>query len=55
VNEKALKDLHKDSAWLKRELEKEGIENMSDVFLCLWQKNGFFVIKKEIKSRNTLF
>lgn len=55
INEKALKDLHKDSAWLKRELAKEGIVNMEDVFLCLWQKNGFFVIQKEINSRNTFF
>lgn len=47
VNKKALDDLQKDVHWLNHALNKEGIDSMQDVFLCLYQKDGFFVIKKE--------
>lgn len=49
INKKALDDLQKDMHWLKQAIKKEGIENIQDVFLCLYQKDGFFVIKKEHK------
>lgn len=54
VNHKALKELSRDENWLRSCLKKEGIENLSEVFLCLYQKDGFFVIKKEINSKNTM-
>ncbi len=55
VDKKALEDLSLDEEWLKKALLKEGIDNIKDVFLCIYQKNGLFVIKKEIKTRNVLF
>lgn len=55
INQKALKDLDKDEVWLKASLKQEGIEDVNDVFLCLWQKNGFFVVKKELNSKNSFF
>lgn len=55
INQKALKDLDKDEIWLKASLKQEGIEDVNDVFLCLWQKNGFFVVKKELNSKNSFF
>lgn len=55
VDKKALEDLSLDEEWLKKALLKEGVENIKDVFLCIYQKSGLFVIKKEIKTRNVLF
>lgn len=49
MNRNALFDLKKDETWLKNELKKEGIEDTNDVFLCMFQKDGFYVIKKEKK------
>lgn len=50
ISERVLKDLHKDKEWLINELKKNGVANIEDVFLCLLQKNGLFVIKKELDS-----
>lgn len=50
VNKNALKDLHLDEAWLQEALLKEGVSAFEDVFLCLLQKDGLFVIKKERAS-----
>lgn len=55
INKRALQELHKDEAWLQNAMEKEGIFDMEEVFLCLYQKNGFFVIKKELDTKNTFF
>ncbi len=55
VDKKALADLSLDEEWLQKALLKEGVRKFSDVFLCIYQKNGLFVIKKEIKTRNALF
>ena len=55
VNQRALQDLHKDETWLMENLKREGIQSSDEVFLCLWQKNGFFVVKKELNSKNHLF
>lgn len=52
LNQKALKDIDKDARWLKDALKAEGIAHIQDVFLCMYQKDGFFVIKKEIASKN---
>lgn len=46
VQQQVLADIGKDEAWLKEQLETEGVQDFSEVFLCLWQKNGFFVLKK---------
>lgn len=51
INTKALKDLNCDTFWLKNELKKEGIVNLEDVFLCMYQKDGFYVIKKEHEAK----
>ena len=55
INKKALKDLHRDSEWLKACMKEEGIQDIKDIFLCIWQKNAFFIIKKEIDSQNKMF
>ena len=55
INTKALQDLSRDEQWLKNALKSEGVESVDDVFLCLYQNNGMFVIKKEMNSRDTFF
>ncbi len=54
VSVASLKDLHLDEVWLKEALLKEGITNPKDVFLCLLQKDGLYVIKKEIPSTDRI-
>ena len=46
VQRQVLDDIGKDEAWLKEQLQTEGVQDFSEIFLCLWQKNGFFVLKK---------
>lgn len=46
VQQQVLADIGKDETWLKEQLQTEGVQDFSEVFLCLWQKNGFFVLKK---------
>lgn len=48
INQNALADLHRDEAWLNKLLIKEGVNSAQDVFLCLWQKDGLYVVKKEL-------
>lgn len=36
-------------------LKSEGVESVDDVFLCIYQNNGMFVIKKEMNSKDTFF
>ena len=55
VNEKALQDLHRDKVWLMNALKEEGIHDEEEVFLCMYQKDGFFVIKKETNSKDHFF
>ena len=55
INKRALSDIHHDQEWLLQNLNREGIEKVEDVFLCLWQKNDFYIVKKEINSKNKLF
>lgn len=50
INEDSLSDINKDKEWLMEELKKEGVEAYEDVFLCLYQKNGMYVIMREKKS-----
>lgn len=53
--QKALQDLSRDEEWLKNALKREGVESVDDVFLCIYQNNGMFVIKKEMNSKDTFF
>lgn len=55
INKQTLKDLKLDKEWLEEALCKEGIDDYHDVFLCLLQKDGLFVIKKELNSKDNLF
>ena len=50
VQKQVLKAIGKDEAWLREQLETEGVTDPSEVFLCLWQKNGFFVLKKTTQN-----
>lgn len=49
INKDALIQIGKSEEWLKGEIQKEGVDKIEDVFLCLWQKNGMYVIKRELK------
>ena len=55
INQHVLQDLKLDEHWLKETLQKEGIEDIKDVFLCMIQKNGLYVIKKELHSKDQWF
>lgn len=33
--------------WLREKLRKMGYENIRDIFLCLWEKGGLYVVLKE--------
>lgn len=50
INHHVLQDLQLDEDWLKQALKKEGVDHAEDVFICLLQKDGLYVIKKEYKS-----
>lgn len=50
IQQDSLHAMNQDENWLKEQLEIEGITNTKDVFLCLWQKNGFFVLKKTMEN-----
>lgn len=52
INKEALQDLKKDEAWLKNCMKQEGIEDINDIFICISQKDGFFVVRKELKTKN---
>ncbi|MEG0737561.1 DUF421 domain-containing protein [Amedibacillus sp. YH-ame10] len=53
VNKDALADLKYDETWLVESLKKEGIDDIHDVFLCMYQKDGFYVIKKELGKKHS--
>lgn len=55
INDKALQDLGFDSEWLCEYLSRDGIDDYRDVFLCLYQKDGLYVIKKELDSKDQIF
>lgn len=40
-----LKQIHKDETWLKKQLKKEGIKDISDVFCAQWLNGDFYIIK----------
>ena len=47
VNYHALEDIEKDEVWLEALIQQEGVEHFEDVFLCLWQKNGCYLVKRD--------
>lgn len=53
INKEALMEIEKDEEWLRKELQKEGVNGIEEVFLCLWQKNGMYVIKRELKNSSS--
>ena len=55
INDRALADIHHTREWLIHNLKDEGVEKTEDVFLCLWEKSSFYIVKKELNSRNKLF
>ena len=54
INHSALTDLGKDEDWLKREFKREGIDEVEDVFLAMYLKNGWYILKKEAGSTNSM-
>lgn len=55
INQETLADLKLDEVWLSEALLKEGVDSYEDVFLCLLQKDGLYVIKKETASSDRFF
>ncbi len=55
VDPQVLDELGFDKEWLEQALLKEGVKHYQDVFLCLYQKDGLFVIKRELTSKDKLF
>ncbi len=47
LQKETLHRLKLDENWLIRELQKQGCDQIEDVFLCMSQTNGLYVIKKE--------
>lgn len=47
IQKETLQQLKLDEDWLLEELHKQGCSCAEEVFLCLIQKNGLYVIKKE--------
>ena len=45
IKPEALKEIHKDEKWLKRELKKHGISDINDVFCAEWLNDQFYIIK----------
>lgn len=45
INDKVLKKLHYDKEWLIKQLQKQNIQDEKEVFLCMLEKNGLYVIK----------
>lgn len=46
INEEALKMLNKDRRWLLDALKAQGIDDYHRVLYCIYEKDGFFIIKK---------
>lgn len=46
INEEALKMLNKDRSWLFDALKAQGIDDYHRVLYCIYEKDGFFIIKK---------
>ena len=49
INKEALIEIEKDEEWLKKNFKKEGVNGIEEVFLCLWQKSGMYVIKENLR------
>lgn len=45
IKEEALNEIHKDEKWLKRELKKQGVTDINDVFCAEWLNDKFYIIK----------
>lgn len=47
IDQEALRCIAKDPQWLTQQLQKQGT-TVADVFLCLYQKDGLFVIRRQL-------
>ncbi|WP_075876208.1 DUF421 domain-containing protein [Merdibacter massiliensis] len=50
INKMALQHIGKNEEWLQQQVKRQGTI-IKDVFLCLYQKDGLFIIKRELKQR----
>lgn len=46
VNHQVLKKFNYDQVWLETQLKKQHIMDMKDVFLCMLEKEGLYIIKR---------
>lgn len=50
INKMALQHIGKNEEWLQQQVKRQGTI-IKDVFLCLYQKDGLFIIKRELKQK----
>jgi uncharacterized membrane protein YcaP (DUF421 family) len=48
IEQKALEDMNKTKAWLLSELKALGYKNTEDIFLCIVEKNGLYIVPKQL-------
>lgn len=45
INNEALKQINKDEEWLLKELENNGVEDVTEVFCAEWYNNKFWMVR----------
>ena len=48
INEEVLQSIHQDQAWLYEQLSHYHIDCIDDVFLCMVEKDGLYIIKRSL-------
>lgn len=52
INMNVLKDIHKDKEWLLKKLKEYGYENERLIFLCMLEKDRFYILEKKNEKEN---
>lgn len=52
INMNVLKDIHKDKEWLLKKLKEYGYENEKLIFLCMLEKDRFYILEKKNEKEN---
>ena len=47
VKDEILKDAGVDRKWLHSKLKAKGYDKVDDIFICIWEKSGLFVVMKD--------
>lgn len=49
IKDEILKDAGVDRRWLYKKLKEKGYDKAEDIFLCIWEKSGLFIVEKNSK------